>query len=219
MKRRNTLHPAPEERRLRLRDKMMILSRLDRMGKAKPTWYRVLAAVAVLALGLVLLNGSRVEKLKNRSVSPEPLINGTVRLSFAGDLYLSRSVAALGRELGYDTLFKGVSPLWADSSLVFSNLEGVVLPEDTTDFPAADSAENPSPVSPAALSAAAGAGVEAVCVPPQAQSARARSRERHRQRQRFLFIYDSPFCARRSAAYSEGKCGSYRHGRRRCPCC
>ena len=159
MKRRNTLHPAPEERRLRLRDKMMILSRLDRMGKAKPTWYRVLAAVAVLALGLVLLNGSRVEKLKNRSVSPEPLINGTVRLSFAGDLYLSRSVAALGRELGYDTLFKGVSPLWADSSLVFSNLEGVVLPEETTDFPAADSAENPSPVSPAALSAAAGAGI------------------------------------------------------------
>ena len=108
MKRRNTLHPTPEERTLRLKDQLIILSRRDRMGKAMPTWYRVLAVVLLLTVGLVAFNGSRRRRLENRTVSPEPLINGTVRLTFTGDLDLSRNVAVLGEKLGYTGLFTGV---------------------------------------------------------------------------------------------------------------
>ena len=159
MKRRNTLHPTPEERTLRLKDQLIILSRRDRMGKAMPTWYRVLAVVLLLTVGLVALNGSRRRRLENRSVSPEPLINGTVRLTFTGDLDLSRNVAVLGEKLGYTGLFTGVSPLWQDSALVFSCLDGVVLPGPAQDYPAADSVQAPNAVTPEALSAAADAGV------------------------------------------------------------
>ena len=162
MKRRNTLHPEPQERKLRLKDRMVILSRRDRMGKAKPTWYRVLAAALVLALALILLNNARLERLQNPKVKAEPLVNGTVRLSFAGDLDLSGNVAAFGEKQGWSTLFSGVSPLWQDSSIVFSNLEGSVLPTDAAAYPAAETAEQLCPIAPEAVEAAAGAGVNAL---------------------------------------------------------
>ena len=159
MKKRNTLHPAPEERTLRLKDKMIILSRRDRMGKAMPTWYRILAVVLILSIGLVLFNSRRRSRLENRTVSPEPLINGTVRLTFTGDLNLSGNVAAFGKEPGYAALFSHVTPLWQDSALVFSCLDGVVLPEHSENYPAAETADQPSAVTEEALTAAANAGV------------------------------------------------------------
>lgn len=162
MKRRNTLHPEPQERKLRLKDRMVILSRRDRMGKAMPTWYRVLAAALVLALALILLNNTRLKGLQNPKVKAEPLVNGTVRLSFAGDLDLSGNVAAFGEKQGWSTLFSGVSPLWTDSSIVFSNLEGSVLPADAAAYPAAETAEQLCPIAPEAVEAAAGAGVNAL---------------------------------------------------------
>ena len=162
MKRRNTLHPEPQERKLRLKDRMVILSRRDRMGKAMPTWYRVLAAALVLALALILLNNARLKGLQNQKVKAEPLVNGTVRLSFAGDLDLSGNVAAFGEKQGWSTLFSGVSPLWTDSSVVFSNLEGSVLPADAAAYPAAETAERVCPIAPEAVEAAAGAGVNAL---------------------------------------------------------
>ncbi len=162
MKRRNTLHPAPEERKLRLKDRMMILSRKDRMGKAMPTWYRVLGVSALLVLALVLISANRRNTLRDRQVRPEPLIHGTVRLSFTGDMDLCGNVAVLGENEGFDTLFAGVSPLWADSEYVFSCLDGVVLPEDAEGFEPAERVENPIAFSEAALDAAAAAGVNAL---------------------------------------------------------
>lgn len=159
---RNTLHPAPEERELRVKDKMIILSRRDRMGKAQPTWYRVLAVCLVLIAVLVLVSRGRREALQSRAVQPEPLIHGTVRLSFTGDLDLAGNVAELGEDEGYETLFAGVSPLWTDSAYVFSCLDGVVLPEGGEGFTAAETAENPRPVSQRAVEAAAAAGVNAL---------------------------------------------------------
>ncbi len=161
MKRRNTLHPAPEERELRLKDRMVILSRKDRMGKAKPTWYRVLGACALLVLALVLISASRRNALRNREVPAEPLIHGTVRLSFAGDMDLCGNVAVLGENEGYDTLFAGVAPLWTDSDWVFACLDGVVLPEGGEGFTPADSAEYPAVFSEEAVRAAAAAGINA----------------------------------------------------------
>ena len=160
IKRRNTLRPIPEERKLRLREQMMILSRRDRMGKALPTWYRVLAAAVVLCLVVVLAGSKRTDELRNRSVAAEPLIQGTVRLSFAGDMDLSDNVAALGEAEGYEPLFSGVSPLWADSAYVFSCLDGVVQPE-SGELEALETADSPNPVAAAALSAAAAAGINA----------------------------------------------------------
>ena len=161
MKRRNTLHPEPEERKLRLRDRMVILSRRDRMGKVKPSWIRVLAAVVVLACVLLLLNGARRDKILNREVPAEALVDGTLRLSFAGDLNLSGNVDQFGKEFGYSRLFSGVAPLWKDSAFVFSCLDGVILPKDTEAFPAMDTEETPCPVLEEAVIAAAEAGVNA----------------------------------------------------------
>lgn len=161
MKRRNTLHPAPEERELRLKDRMIILSRKDRMGKAKPTWYRVLGACALLVAVLVLISANRRNALRNREVQPEPLVHGTVRLSFTGDMDLCGNVAVLGEHEGYDILFSGVAPLWADSSYVFSCLDGVILPDDGEGFEPAGTAENPIVFSEDAVSAAAAAGINA----------------------------------------------------------
>lgn len=161
MKRRNTLHPAPEERELRLKDKMVILSRKDRMGKAMPTWYRVMGACALLVLVLVLISANRRNALRNREVQAEPLIHGTVRLSFAGDLDLCGNVAVLGENEGYDVLFSGVAPLWADSDYVFACLDGVVLPEGGEGFTPAETAENPAVFSEEAVRAAVAAGVNA----------------------------------------------------------
>ncbi|MBR6118949.1 MAG: CapA family protein [Oscillospiraceae bacterium] len=162
MKRRNTLHPAPQERRLRAKDRMMILSRRDRMGKAMPTWYRVLAAVLVLGAALVLVNGARLKKLQNRSVKPEPLVSGTLRLAFTGELDLGGNVSRFGQSLGYDALFTGVAPLWQDASYVFSSLEGTVLPADAAAYPAADTAEEPISIPAQALEAAGRAGINAL---------------------------------------------------------
>ena len=162
MKRRNTLHPAPQERRLRAKDRMMILSRRDRMGKAMPTWYRVLAAVLVLGAALVLVNGARLKKLQNRSVKPEPLVSGTLRLAFTGELDLGGNVSRFGQTLGYDALFTGAAPLWQDASYVFSSLEGTVLPADAAAYPAADTAEEPISIPAQALEAAGRAGINAL---------------------------------------------------------
>ena len=162
MKTRNTLHPAPEARELRVKDKMIILSRKDRMGRAKPTWYRVLAACLVLVAVLVLVSNSRREALLDRSVQAEPLIHGTVRLTFAGDLDLCGNVEILAEETGWEALFSGVSPLWTDSAWVFSCLDGVVLPEGGEGYAAAETAENPRAVSEEAVKAAAAAGVSAL---------------------------------------------------------
>lgn len=159
---RNTLHPAPEERQLRAKDKMIILSRKDRMGKAQPTWYRVLAGCLVLIVILVLVSQKRHDAMKNRTVQAEPLIYGTVRLSFTGDLDLGGNVAVLGETEGYENLFAGVSPLWTDSDYVFSCLDGVVLPDDAEGFPAAETAETPRSVSGRAVEAAAAAGINAL---------------------------------------------------------
>ncbi|MBR7010759.1 MAG: CapA family protein [Oscillospiraceae bacterium] len=162
MKRRNTLHPAPEARKLRLKDRLIILSRRDRMGKAKPTWYRVLAVTVVLAAALLLLNGARRNRLEQRNLKPEPLISGTVRLSFTGDLDLSGNVELCGQKLGYAGYFNGVAPLWQDSAFVFSCLDGIVLPEDNAAYPAVGAAETLNPVSEQAVQAVAKAGVNAL---------------------------------------------------------
>ena len=156
-----TPNPAPEARQLRLRERMMILSRRDRMGKRMPTWYRVLAAVLVLTAVLVVANRARLNRLRNDIPRAEPLLHGTVRLAFAGDVSLGGQVAAFGETQGYDALFTALTPLWQDASLVFASLEGTVLPEDGGDYPAADTAREPSPVASAALSAAGRAGLNA----------------------------------------------------------
>lgn len=162
MKRRNILKPvAEEERKPRLKQRMLILSRRDRMGKAMPTWYRILAAALVLAVGLVALNHIRQNRLKTQTVKTEPLIHGTVRLSFTGDLQLSRNVATLGERLGYETLLRAVSPLWADSSFVFSALEGVVLPDGPESNPPVETEDSPLSITEEALAAAAEAGINA----------------------------------------------------------
>ena len=161
MRKRNTLHPAPDVRRLRLRDKIKILSRRDRMGKAMPTWYRVLAVVLIIIAGLILINHFHRKDLDSRVVAPEPLTKGSSRLVFTGDLSLDGNIDVIGEMEGYSTLFSAVSPLWEDSSFVFTCMDGVVLPEDHEGYPAEETAENPCIVKKEALSAAAQAGLNA----------------------------------------------------------
>ena len=105
MRKRNTLHPAPDVRRLRLRDKIIILSRKDRMGMAMPTWYRILAVVLIIIAGLVLINHFHRKDLDSRVVAPEPLTKGSSRLVFTGDLSLDGNIDVIGEMEGYSSLF------------------------------------------------------------------------------------------------------------------
>lgn len=150
-----------EKPRLKLKQRILILSRRDRMGKAMPTWYRVLAVCVVLIAVLVLLSAQRRERLTSRLVPPEPLTEGTNRLSFCGDLDLDGNVEVFSQRENRELLYQGVAPLWQDSDAVFACLDGVVLsaleqtPERVASFDTAVS------VLPEAVNAAVNAGINA----------------------------------------------------------
>ena len=152
---------AAEKPRLKLKQRILILSRRDRMGKAMPTWYRVLAVCVVLIAVLVLLSAQRRERLTSRLVPPEPLTEGTNRLSFCGDLDLDGNVEVFSQRENRELLYQGVAPLWQDSDAVFACLDGVVLsaleqtPERVASFDTAVS------VLPEAVNAAVNAGINA----------------------------------------------------------
>ena len=152
---------AAEKPRLKLKQRILVLSRRDRMGKAVPTWYRVLAVCVVLIAVLVLLSAQRRERLTSRLVPPEPLTEGTNRLSFCGDLDLDGNVEVFSQRENRELLYQGVAPLWQDSDAVFACLDGVVLsaleqtPERVASFDTAVS------VLPEAVNAAVNAGINA----------------------------------------------------------
>lgn len=155
---------AAEKPRLKLKQRILILSRRDRMGKAMPTWYRVLAVCVVLIAVLVLLSAQRRERLTSRLVPPEPLTEGTNRLSFCGDLDLDGNVEVFSQRENRELLYQGVAPLWQDSDAVFACLDGVVLsaleqtPERVASFDTAVS------VLPEAVNAAVNAGINAFAI-------------------------------------------------------
>ena len=153
-----------EKQKLTLKQRMLILSRKDRMGRAMPTWYRILPVTVLLVVLLVVLNGQRREALEQRVVVPEPVAADSLRLTFGGDIMLSRGVERLGQVAGYDSLFAGVKPLWADSALTFASLEGTVLPGDPEEYAIENPMTTPFPMTREALNAAVEAGVTTVSV-------------------------------------------------------
>ena len=152
---------AAEKPRLSLKQRILILSRRDRMGKAMPTWYRVLAACVILIAALVLLSAQRHERLKNRQIPAEPLTEGTNRLCFCGDLDLDGNVEVFSQRENRDLLYHSVAPLWQDSDAVFACLDGVVLPAGEQKPERVASFDTAVSVLPEAVNAAAGAGINA----------------------------------------------------------
>lgn len=149
-------------RKLTLKEKIRIVSRRDMMGRALPTWYRILIAVVVLA-GLTLgLNFMTRNAYAGKAVTGAPVDNNQVQLSFVGDVCLGGDVGTYGEASGYSGLFAQASQLWRDSSLVFANLECTVIRQNTAYY------DHPKEVkyaaSQTALKVAAEKGVNAVSV-------------------------------------------------------
>ena len=149
-------------RKLTLKEKIRIVSRRDMMGRALPTWYRILIAVVVLA-GLTLgLNFMTRNAYASKQVTGAPVDNNQVQLSFVGDVCLGGDVGTYGETSGYSGLFAQASQLWRDSSLVFANLECTVIRQNTAYY------DHPKEVkyaaSQTALKVAAEKGVNAVSV-------------------------------------------------------
>lgn len=151
--------PAADPAHLSAKQRLLILSRRDRMGKAMPTWYRMLAICVVLAAAIVVLNANRISQLEQRTTAAEPRTEGTHRLSFAGDLDLDHYVQTLAQKDGWDSLYRLVSPLWESSDFVFACLDGVVLSDSSVELQPLDTAEEPQPLPAEALSAAMRAGI------------------------------------------------------------
>ena len=96
-------------RKLTLKEKIRIVSRRDMMGRALPTWYRILIAVVVLA-GLTLgLNFMTRNAYAGKAVTGAPVDNNQVQLSFVGDVCLGGDVGTYGEASGYSGLFAQAS--------------------------------------------------------------------------------------------------------------
>ena len=149
-------------RKLTLKEKIRIVSRRDMMGRALPTWYRILIAVVVLA-GLTLgLNFMTRNAYASKQVTGALVGKNQVQLSFVGDMCLGGDVGTYGETASYGSLFAQASQLWRNSSLVFANLECTVTQQNTVYY------DHPKEVkyaaSQTALKVAAEKGVNVVSV-------------------------------------------------------
>lgn len=114
---------------LSLKERMMILSRRDRMGRAKPTWYRILIVAVVLLVVMTVVQKNRV--VSNKNIAGAEVLDGQIQLTFVGDLSLGGGVETLAEAKSYKSLFRQASVLWEDSSFVFANLETPILRQNT----------------------------------------------------------------------------------------
>lgn len=118
--------------KLTLKQRMIILSRRDRMGRAKPTILRVLIFTAVLIAAMLLVKHIQVNAWNSTVVNPVPVQQDEVQLSFVGDVMLGRYVETYGQKEGFTSLFRDASQLWQKSALVFANLECAVIKQNAT---------------------------------------------------------------------------------------
>lgn len=119
-------------KKLTLKQRLLILSRKDRMGRAKPTFLRVLIFTAVLIAGMVFLNKAQINSRNSQPPTPVPVQENEAQISFVGDVMLGRKVADYGEKESYSELFRDAGVLWKNSSLVFANLENPIIRENET---------------------------------------------------------------------------------------
>lgn len=146
--------------RLSLKNKMTILSRRDRMGRLKPTWYRMLIVLVLLLVVMTVIQRSHI--VSNRGITGATVEQNEVQLTFVGDISLGEGVEQVAESKGYSSLFYQASKLWEKSSLVFANLETPILRQNTV-YGQADKAETVS-ASWTALKVASERGVNVVSV-------------------------------------------------------
>lgn len=144
---------------LSFKQRMQIVSRRDRMGRTKPGWMRVLAAALVVFILVVVGGKLQTRALDKKAPTGAPVKENEIQLSFAGDIMLGRYVETFGSEVSYDELFRPSKALWAESDLVFANLECSVF-QNPDQYLEADKLTLPA--KPEALSATASAGISAL---------------------------------------------------------
>lgn len=110
---------------LTLKQRTMILSRRDRAERIRPSWWRVLIVIVVLFAALFVLK--EYQNSKRYSVSLDMPSEDERQLTFVGDICLGRYVEKRSESDGFDALFADARQLWADSDLVFANLECAVI--------------------------------------------------------------------------------------------
>lgn len=123
---------------LSLKQRMMIISRRDRMGRTKPGALRVGAAALALLLILCIGNFFKTRALSAKVFTPVPVGEGEVQMTFVGDIMTGRYVQVYGERSGFSRIFGNLPQLWQNSSLVFANLECAVVNGDPDDYPRAD---------------------------------------------------------------------------------
>lgn len=148
---------------LNLKNKMTILSRRDRMGKARPTWCRILAIIVVLAIAMFVVDYTQVKSWNSNEVVATPVADNEVQFTFVGDICLGRYVETYGEENGFSSLFTDSKALWENSAYVFANLECAVLRKNATYTENENKAIHIS-ATRTALKATAKAGVNVVSV-------------------------------------------------------
>lgn len=148
---------------LNMKKRLIILSRRDRMGRAKPTWYRIFAVIIILATIMFVFNLIQTKSWESHNVVATAVADNEVQFTFIGDVCLGRHVETYGKENGFSSLFKDSSALWANSKCVFANLECAVLSEEKSYKENKDKPIHIS-ASETALHAAAEAGITAVSV-------------------------------------------------------
>lgn len=149
--------------RLSFKDKMKILQRRDLMGRAKPTWYRILAVIVVLIVAMVCVNKHQTKIWAATDPEIVPVAEDEIQLTFVGDVCLGRYVADYAEANGYSSLFADAGTLWENSDLVFANLECAVLKANAT-YAGNDAKSIQISASRTALKQAAKAGVDVVSV-------------------------------------------------------
>ena len=161
LREQNPGYEAANKQKLTLKQKMMILSRRDLMGKAKPTFLRTLIVTVVLIA--VAIIGARIQaNAWNKDLpAATPVAENEVQMSFAGDIMLGRYVETYGKQVSFDDLFRDSNALWKDSSLVFANLECTITRDGVAYTPNPDKNIKVGG-SLAALQAMAKAGVNVV---------------------------------------------------------
>ena len=114
-------------KRLSIKQKLMILSRRDRMGRLKPTALRITAAFLMLLLCTVIINNTLALGYSTAGETALSKSENEVQLSFVGDICLGRYVEDYAELYGYSQIFDKADVLWSNSDAVFANLESAVI--------------------------------------------------------------------------------------------
>ncbi|MBQ9950381.1 MAG: CapA family protein [Clostridia bacterium] len=115
-----------ENKKLKLRERVLAyVVEHQRHGIILPVVLIVVLAAALVAFSFFENREARSGDVQMKAHSNAD--DSQVRISFAGDIMLSRNVEKRANKIGYGKLFAKMQDLWADSDIVVANLDTCVI--------------------------------------------------------------------------------------------